>query len=184
MSWIAVAICVALGADEGFSPEKAATIAHEQQKAAAAVGAKFGNRKPTELSAEERQAYAKERAAAERQVLDQHGVTLKEWTRGQAKRSREEVTQQQAVQRQLVEKDKAAAAAAANAPKADVQVQRGFSEDRPVTLDEKFEEGQVVIERELPDEVLQDQAEAQELDRLEGASEAPAAPAKKPGRHK
>jgi hypothetical protein len=72
---------------EAPSPEDVAKIQFEQQKANADIDKKYGNKKPSELSNDERREMMKEKAAAERDVLDKHGVSAKDFARTQAKQS-------------------------------------------------------------------------------------------------
>lgn len=83
------------------SPEDLAKIQYEQEKAAADVEKKYGDKKPSELSPEERRAMIKERAAAEREVLDKHGVDPKEYARAQAKQSVDDRARQRAAAEKL-----------------------------------------------------------------------------------
>jgi hypothetical protein len=176
MSLALIALCLAFVADEPLSAEKTAVISREQEKAQAEVDAKYGNKKPTELSADERRQQAKDRAAAEQQVLDKNGVSAKEWARESLRKDREQFAQQKELKKQLIEKEKAAAEAIkkAQAQLKEVQVQKGFSDENPVTLEEKEnEDGKVAVEKGLPGDLSQDEEAAREQDRLEngGASD-------------
>jgi hypothetical protein len=185
MSLPLISLCLALAVDEPLAPEKAAKIEREEQKAQAEVSAKYGNRKPTELSREERRALDKDLADASKAVLEKNGVDPKEWARDSLKKSRDDYARTKDLVKDLEEKEKAEAAkkkAEADAPK-EVEVQRGVSEENPVTLDEKPNEAGVVpVEKGLPPEA---QAEQNSLSGQEGAS-APAeeAPAPKPAKGK
>ncbi len=191
MSLALVTLCLALVADEPLSAEQTAIIGHEQKQAQAEVHAKYGNKKSSELSADERRQMVKDQAAAEKQVLEKNGVSAKQWARESLQKDRAEFAQQKDLEKKLVEKDKQAAAAAQKKDESGkpVEVQRGFSEENPVTLDEKpAEEGKVAVEKQLPPDVGADQAAASEQDRLEktgGADDAPkSAPKGKGGRRK
>jgi hypothetical protein len=72
------------------TPEEIAKIQHEQEKATAELEKKYGNRRISELSNEERRTLIKERADAEREVLDKHGVDPKDFARATAKQSLED----------------------------------------------------------------------------------------------
>lgn len=184
MSLSLVTLCLALVADEPVAPEKAAVIERGQQKAQAEVSAKYGNKKATELSPDERKAMAKDLADADKAVLDKNGVDPKQWARESIKKDRDSYARGKQLVKELEEKEKAAEAkkqAEANAPK-EVAVQRGVSEENPVTLDDQpSADGQVPVEKGLPPEAQQ---ELEALSSMEGTApteEAPK-PAPKPGK--
>ena len=102
---------------EDMPPEKRAALAHDQQKASDAVDKKYGNKKPSELSADERKSMMKEKAGAQREVLEKAGVDPKEFARSGSKLGREEKASTDAAGKALDAKD-AAAAKEAGAPKA------------------------------------------------------------------
>lgn len=184
MSLSLVTLCLALVADEATTPEKSAVIEREQQKAEAAVSAKYGNKKPTELSREERKQLDQDQANASKAVLEKNGIDPKQWARESLKRDRAEFSKTKELVKDLDEKEKAADArkkSEANAPK-EVQVQRGVSDDNPVTLDEKpNEDGVVPVEKGLPPEATQEQADVSAQDGAAGSS-APADDAPKPAK--
>lgn len=159
MSLSLVTLCLVLAADEPITPDQAAGIERQQQKAQAEVSAKYGNKKPTELSREERKALDQDLANADKKVLEKNGVDPKQWARESLKRDRTEYAETKAKVKALEEKDKALEEkkkAEANAPK-EITVQRGVSDENPVTLDEKpNEEGAVPVEKGLPPEAQQE----------------------------
>ncbi len=188
MSLSLVTLCLALVADEATTPDKAAVIERQEQKAQAEVSAKYGNKKPTELSREDRKAMDQDLANASKAVLEKNGVDPKQWARDSLKRDRSEYAKTKELVKDLEAKDKAAEEkrkADANAPK-EVEVQRGVSEENPVTLDEKpNEEGVVPVEKGLPPEAQQEQDAAAGQDSAGGSSAGPAAeeaPKAKPGK--
>lgn len=158
MSLSLLSLCLALGADE--PPSREAVIEREQQKAQAAVNAKYGNKKPTELSPEEREQLDKDQADAHKAVLEKNGIDPKQWARDSLKRGRAEYAKIQEQVKELAAKEKAAEEkkkAEANAPQ-EIQVQRGVTEDNPITLEEKpNEDGVVPVEKGLPPEAIDDQ---------------------------
>jgi hypothetical protein len=87
------------------SPEEIAKIQVEQSKANAEIEKKYGGKKQSELSSDERKAMMQERATAEAAILDKHGVDAKSFARASAKQSKEEraATQQAA---EKLEKEK------------------------------------------------------------------------------
>lgn len=173
------------------SPAQVASIEHDQAKANAELALKHGNKKPNELSLDERRQLIREQAEAEKKILEKHGVSSKEWAMGQQRQSRDERDQVKAARDALAAKDKAEAENAAK-PKEEqsIRVQRGFSDENPVVLEEK--EGPVAVERELPAEAKADQEAAAAADLAQGLtganssekSEPSKAPAKKSGGHR
>jgi hypothetical protein len=151
------------------SPAQVADIEHDQAKANAALQLKHGNMKPSELSLDERRALIREQAAAEKQILEKHGVSEKEWALGKQRQSRDERAQVKAAGEALKAKDQADAENAAK-PKEEraVHVQKGFSDENPVVLEEK--EGTVAVERELPPDAKADLEAAAAADQAQGAT--------------
>ena len=163
MSLSLVALCLTLVADEPISPEKSAKIEQAEQKARAEVTAKYGNRKPTDMSSEERKSLDKDLADASKQALEKNGVDPKAWARESMKRDRSDYAKTKELVKELNEKDKAQADAAKKAaaePK-EIEIQRGSSDANPVVLDEKpNEDGTVQVEQGLPPDAARDFAEA------------------------
>jgi hypothetical protein len=159
-----------------FDPERLATIEREQAREAAAVQAKYGNKKSTELSREERAQMIRDLNAAEAKVLDKYGVSQREWARAMINRTREQADAvKQAAQAQEA-REKAAAERAAKEQKdegREVVVQKGFSDEAPVILEEQ-QGAQPFVEQGLPKDYQNDQAAASEQDSLEKAGAAPA----------
>ncbi len=177
MSLSLVALCLALVADEPIAPEKAAVIQRDQSKAQAEVSAKYGNKKPTELSRDERKEMARDLADADKAVLDKAGVDPKQWARESIKRDRAGFEKNKELVKDLEDKDKAAAEAKkkdAAGPK-EITVQKGITDENPVTLEEKRnEDGTIAVEKGLPPEATREQAEAQSVaDGPKAAEEAP-----------
>ncbi|MBL8917598.1 MAG: hypothetical protein JNJ54_01960 [Myxococcaceae bacterium] len=172
-SLLAVALCLELAPDE-FDAERAATIEREQAKESAAINEKYGNKKSTELSREERSAMIRDQQAAEKKVLDKYGVSQKEWARAQMNRTRDQAAQVREADKALEAKEKAAEKAKAEkgGPK-EIVIQKGISDDNPVVLEER-ESATPVVEHGLPKDFESDQAAATESDSAEKAAEAPA----------
>jgi hypothetical protein len=174
MSLHLVTLCLALVADEPLSPQKAAAVTREQAKAQADVAAKYGNKKSSELTPDERRQMIKDQTAAEKQVLEKHGVDAKTWARESIKRDRAQLATAKAEEQKLAEKEQKDAEDAKK-PKEQkpITVQKGFSDENPVTLEEKdAEEGKVAVEKGLPPGTDSDQEAAAEQDRLEGSGAA------------
>jgi hypothetical protein len=155
-------------------PQKAAAIERDQEKAQREVAEKYGNKKSSELSSDERREMSKDQAAADQQVLEKHNVEAKEWASSQSHRSRderEEVKQEKVKQADKEKADaeaakKKAAAAAAGADKP-IPIQRGFSDANPVVLEEK-PGAKPLVEEGLPADAKADQEAAAEMDRQNG----------------
>lgn len=92
-------------AGEELSPEKLGQIEHEQNKAAAEVEKKYGNKKPSELSQDERRQMIKDKAAAEQAVLDKNGVDKKDYVHAQTRMNRDDREQAQRVTKNLEKKE-------------------------------------------------------------------------------
>lgn len=186
MSLSLLSLCLALVADEPIPAEKAAVIERAQARAQAEVSAKYGNKKSTELSQDERRQMVKDQAAAEKAVLEKHDVDAKQWARESLKKDRAQYAEGQQRVKDLEAKEKAdeeKRKAEANASK-EVEVQRGITDDSPVTLDEKpNEEGKVPVEQGLPPEAINDlQSVATEGGEPGAAPAVEEAPAAKPAR--
>lgn len=97
-------------AGDDLSPDQRAKILNDQKKAGAAVEKKYGNKKPSELSPDERRAMAKEKADAEREVVEKAGVDPKEFARSTMRMGRDEKADTDAAQKKLEQQDKAAEA--------------------------------------------------------------------------
>lgn len=97
-------------AGDDLTPDQRAKLLNEQKKAGAAVEKKYGNKKPSELSSDERKSLAKEKADAEREVLEKAGVDPKEFARSTMRMGRDEKADTDAAQKKLEQQDKAAEA--------------------------------------------------------------------------
>lgn len=174
-SALLVAFALSFAPDD-FDAERAATIEREQAKETAAVAEKYGKKKSTELSRDERAAMIRDQQAAEKKVLDKYGVSQKEWARAQMNRTRDQAGQVREANKALEAKEKAAAekekAEKAGGPN-EIVIQKGISEDNPVTLEES-ENATPVVEQGLPKDFENDQNAAAESDAVEKAADAPA----------
>ena len=162
---IAFALLLALAADD-LSPEKAAKVQKDREKAMADVAKKYGNKKSSELSQDERREMIRDQRAAETAVLDKNGVDPKEFARYEAKMSLNDRAATKAERERLDRKeqdDKKAAEQQQSGPR-EIQIQRGFDDNNPVTLEENNSggggTGQPVVEKGLPPEAQSDQNEA------------------------
>jgi hypothetical protein len=149
-------------ADDDLTPDKAAKIERDKSKAMDAIDKKYGNKKPNELSSDERKAIAQERSAAEHQALEKNGSSEKAYTRYQSKMSKEERAASKNAGEKLEANEKAADAQAKEKAKGgpkEITIQRGFSDTNPVVLEEKAG-GSPVVEKGLPQDYKDDQSAA------------------------
>lgn len=72
------------------SPETAAKVMRERAKALEEVNKKHGNKKPSELSGDERRQMVRDQNEAAAKVLEENGVDPKDFARFEAKASKEE----------------------------------------------------------------------------------------------
>ena len=168
-----------------LSLDETAQITVEQEQARAEVVKKYGSKPNSELSQAERREMTKDLAEAQQKVLDKHGVDAKSFERQALKRSRDEYAQQQATAKKLRDDAKNPKDQPGKKAPKDVTIQRGVSDENPVTVEEnEIPEGQVQVERELPPEAASDDAEVKEAERLEsmdtgGGDSKPSKPAPK-----
>jgi hypothetical protein len=137
-----------LGAD--LTPREAAVIELEQARAAQAIAARHGDRTPGEQSNEERRAQLEERAEAEREILDRHGVSLKAWVLSQVHRDR---AAQEAVKRERAALLEDEVARAREQEEARAAARRAEAEAQaPVTIERGVEapEGEAAADGQAP----------------------------------
>lgn len=99
---------VAAFAGDDLTPDQRAKILNDQKKAGATVDKKYGNRKPSEMTPDERRSYAKEKADAEREAVEKAGQDPKEFARSTMKMGRDEKADTDQALKNLEAKDKAA----------------------------------------------------------------------------
>jgi len=124
-------------AQEELDAEKVARIRLEEQAALDAVNARHGNRKPSELSSEERRQVIEEQQAASTKVLEKHGVTAKEYARHTARMGPEGNEAVAAATKRLEAEAQAKkdAEARRQAEPKEIPIQQGISEKNPVQLE-------------------------------------------------
>lgn len=155
LSFLVVASCLALPGlaraeeDAELTPEKVAAIRRDEQQAEAKVNAEFGNRKPSEMSNEERSQAIGKQESASASVLEKHGVSAKEYARYTARMTPEDNERAKAEEKRL----EAEARQPAQKPAEDgeVPIQQGFSDEDPVEL-ETPEGAEPVVEVGVPAE--------------------------------
>ena len=131
-----------------LTPEQLARIRRAEKAAVDKVNAAHGNKKSSELSAAERREMIREQQEAVQKVMDEHGVTAKDYARQSARMGPKQNEQVAAAEKALEEKEKAAGAAKDKEP-GEIQVQEGFSEENPVMLEEE-KGAPPVVEHGLP----------------------------------
>ncbi|MGV3622379.1 MAG: hypothetical protein ACO1OB_16295 [Archangium sp.] len=156
------ALCLSLVADE-LSLQQKAQIERDNDKAQAEVDKKYGNRPVNQLTPDERRSIMKDKAAAEQKVLDKHGITPQQWVKTTQKIQPKEWEDRKAAKQKLEEKEAAdAEAEKKGSGEKEIEVQRGISEDKPVTLEEKpAEDGVIQVEKSIPTDAADDQREAE-----------------------
>jgi hypothetical protein len=155
MSASALLFWLCLGVDLG--PRRIAAIESELAKAQAEVAATYGNRKPSELSSDERRQMIRDQADAERRVLERNEVPAREWAHTVARRSRAEKAEVEREAAAIAEQEKAAQEAArkAGASPKGVMIVRGLGDHSTVTVEDP-EAGPVDTEPELSAETQEE----------------------------
>jgi hypothetical protein len=132
-------IAPSLALAEDLTPEQLARIRQDEKAAVDKVNAAHGNEKPSELNAAERRQMVREQQEAVQKVMDEHGVSPKDYARQSARMGPKQNEQVAAAEKELEAKEKAAAAG--KPPRGqepgELQVQEGFSEENPVMLEEQ-----------------------------------------------
>jgi hypothetical protein len=154
VSWLA-APGLALAQEEELTPEKLAAIRRDEQKAQAKVNEAYGNRKPSEMSNEERRQAIQDQQKAGLEVLEKHNVSDKAYSRQVARMGRDEREAVKQAEQQLEAQEKAAKEAElkkteqAELPPDEVPIQKGISDENPVEL-ESSKDAASVVEQGLP----------------------------------
>jgi len=191
-SWLAVP-GLAL-AQEELTPEKIAAIRRDEKAAQAKVDAAYGNRKPSEMTNEERQKAIREQQAAGLSVMEKHGVSDKEYSRQLARMSPEEREAVERAEKKLEAEEKAKAAQEAEKKKQEeeaqarasenIPIQEGISEDNPVELESLKGAGNVVEQGLPPGEKGMDDLSGNDAVQVETGVSAEPAPKSRGGRRK
>jgi hypothetical protein len=177
-SWLAVP-GLALGGE--LTPEQIAKIQREEKAAEAKVQAAHGNKKSSELSADERRQMIREQQKASQEVMDKNGVSPKDYARQTARMGPKGNAEVAAAKKALEAKEQAAKGGP-GAPRepgdGEIPIQQGISEDNPVMLEEQ-EGAPPMVEEGLPagEEGPSDDASA-----AAPAESAPSPTRSKPGR--
>lgn len=125
------------GRAEDLTPEQLASIHRDEQKALDQVNAAHGNKPSSELSSSERRQLVHEQQEASRKVLEEHGVSAKDYARQTARMGPQGNEQVATAEKALEAQEKAKAAQKKPADTGEIQVQLGVDEAHPVTLEEQ-----------------------------------------------
>jgi len=134
-----------------LTPEQLASIQRDEKAAVERVNAAHGNKKASELSNDERGQIIREQQAAVQEVMDKHGVSPKDYARQTARMGPKQNAAVETAAKQLEAKEKAAATSGTqpgNGP-GEIQVQNGFNDENPVTLEQQ-EGAPLTVEQGLP----------------------------------
>lgn len=147
-SWL---VAPGLALAQELTPEKIAVIRREEQAAQAKVNAAYGNRKPSEMTSDERRQAIQDQQEAVGAVLEKHGVSDKDYARHVARMGLEERQAVAVAEKRLEEEEKAAREAALKKPEGpeEIPIQQGISDANPVEL-EATEDAPTVVEQGLP----------------------------------
>jgi hypothetical protein len=136
-TWLAVP-GLALAGD--LTPEQIARMRSDEKAALDRVNAAHGNKKSSEMSSAERRQVIQEQQKAVQEVRDQHGVSEKDYARQTARMGPKQNAAVEAAAKEL-EAKKAAEAAKSQPGGAqepgEIQVQQGFDDENPVTMEEQ-----------------------------------------------
>ena len=134
---------------EDLSPEQLARIRLDERAALERVSAAYGNKKPSELSSDERRRMIREQQEAVREVMETHGVSAKDYARQTARMGPQGNAAVAAEEKTLEARRKAAREAK---PPEEIQIQQGFDENNPVMLEQQ-EGAPPIVEQGLPADV-------------------------------
>ncbi len=170
----------AFSADDELNPEKVAKIERDTEKALDKVDKKWGNKKPSELTSDERKQVIAERAAAEREVFEKNNTDAKSYLKYTTRQTKDERAATKDAAGRLAEKEKADAAKAAEEKKQggpkEIVIQRGGAGKDPIVMEE-VEGAQPIVEKGLPQEAQDEQSDANALTDSTSETNPNAAPA-------
>jgi hypothetical protein len=110
---LAVALLAQAALAAELTPQQLALIKREEQKALDQVNAAHGDKKPSELSSEERRQIIEEQQKASREVLERYGVSPKDYAKASANMAGGQRAQVEAEERALAAKEEQERRAAA-----------------------------------------------------------------------
>jgi hypothetical protein len=129
-----------------LTPDQVARIQRDEKEALDRVNAAHGNRKPSEMDNAERRQVIQEQKQAVQEALEKNGVTAKDYARHTARMGPKGNVEVEEATKRLEEQRKQAEASKTQQGQQsrEIQVQAGFSEDNPVTLEEQEGAGPTV----------------------------------------
>jgi hypothetical protein len=123
-----------------LTPEQVARVRRDEKAALERVNAAHGNRKPSEMDNGERRQVIQEQQKAVQEALEKNGVSAKDYARHTARMGPKGNAEVEEAAKRLEEQK----AAEPKKEPGEIQVQAGFSEDNPVTLEQQEEAGPTV----------------------------------------
>ena len=126
-----------------LTPEQVARVRRDEKAALERVNAAHGNRKPSEMDNAERRKVIQEQQEAVQEALENNGVTAKDYARHTARMGPKGNAEVEEAAKRLEEQEKQKAAETKKEP-GEIQVQAGFGENNPVTLEEQEGAGPTV----------------------------------------
>lgn len=160
----ALTLAVPAFAGDDLDPEKAAKIERDTEKALEKVDQKWGNKKPSQLTSDERKQVIADRAAAEREVFEKHNVDAKTYTKYTSRQTKEERAATKEAGQRILQQEKADAAKKDEEKKQpggpkEIIIQRGGAGKDPIIMEEK-DGAAPIVEKGLPQEAQDEQADA------------------------
>jgi hypothetical protein len=143
-------IVPAIALAEDLPPEKLARIRRDEKAALERVNAAHGSKKSSEMSTAERRQVIQEQQEAIQGVMDKHGVSSKDYARQTARMGPKQNAEVDAAEKSL---DSTTKKASVEEPKPlspdEIPIQRGWSDEAPVMLEER-EGAPPIVERGVP----------------------------------
>jgi hypothetical protein len=153
--WTVALALVSFGAQaDDLTPETVARIRREQDAADKKLAKAHGDKKHSEMSQDERREFIEEQRKARAEVLDKHGLNDKEYSRYEARQSKEDRLETSAADKRLADKEKEKEEADKHPKKKDepIPIQRGFGKNGQSVEMERKEGAPPVVEHGLPPE--------------------------------
>jgi hypothetical protein len=138
---------------EELSPETVANVRREQKAADEKVEKAHGNKPHSEMSSDERRQYMDEQRQARMEVLQKRGLDDKEYSRYEARLTKDQRAQTKSEDERLSAKEKKDEEEKKHPAKKEeaIPIQRGFGNSRPVELEAK-DGAPPVVEHGIPPE--------------------------------
>jgi hypothetical protein len=140
---------------DDLNADSVAAIRREQHAAVDKVNAAHGDKKPSEMSREERREIIQEQSKARLEVLERHGVSDKEFSRYEALLSVDQRAEAKKEDERLANKEKQQKEEAKKKAKKDdepIPIQRGFGKNGQTVEMETKDGAPPIVEHGLPPE--------------------------------